>query len=508
MSIPRLQLTNINKEFSGVKALKGVSLTLHPGSVHGLIGENGAGKSTLIKILTGAYEKSGGEIIYEGTKIEDMSPKKTKELGIHCIYQELNIANHLSIAENIFLGEQPTKMLGFVDWKKMNHKAEEMLRSLQIELDPKMLAGELSIAQKQMIEIARALSQNANILIMDEPTSSLSERETEVLLSLVKKLKSKGVSIIYVSHRMPEIFRVCDTVTILRDGTFIKSLLMEEIESTNDLVQLMVNRKLEDFFGKEKIPLTNEVLKVKKLKIKGITENIEFSVKGGEILGVAGLVGSGRTEIAEALFGIRPMDDGEIFINRKKVEIRSPREAIAKGIGFVTENRKETGLVLKRSVMENISLANLSYMSGRLFITNKKERELSNFYKEKLKIKTSSLDQSISKLSGGNQQKAILARWMIQKPKVLILDEPCRGVDVGAKADIYAQITELAKQGTAIMMISSEIDEIVGMSDRVIVMHEGRISGEVSEDEINPDNILKLAFGGTIHAKKYGKNKD
>lgn len=501
MSNPRLQLSDIKKEFSGVKALKGVSLTLKSGSVHGLVGENGAGKSTLIKILTGAYEKTSGEIIYEGTKVEEMNPKKAKELGIHCIYQELNIANHLSIAENIFLGEQPTKVFGFIDWKKMHHNAEQILKSLQIELDPKMLAGKLSIAQKQMIEIARALSQNAHVLIMDEPTSSLSERETEVLLSLVKKLQNKGVSIIYVSHRMSEIFRVCDTVTILRDGMYIKTLPIEEIKSTNDLVQLMVNRKLEDFFGKEKIPFTEEVLKVNNLTIKGVIENIEFSVKGGEILGIAGLVGSGRTEIAEALFGIKPIDDGEIFVGSKKITIKSPKEAIAKGIGFVTENRKETGLVLKRSVMENISLANLSYISGRLFISSKKERETSNLYKEKLNIKTSSLDQNISKLSGGNQQKAILARWMIQKPRVLILDEPCRGVDVGAKADIYAQITELAKQGTAIIMISSEIDEIVGMSDRAIVMHEGRISGEVSGDEINPDNILKLAFGGTVHAK-------
>ncbi|MCG7335756.1 sugar ABC transporter ATP-binding protein [Sporosarcina sp. ACRSM] len=501
MSTPRLQLNHITKEFSGVKALKGVSLTLMPGSAHGLVGENGAGKSTLIKILTGAYAKTSGEIIYEGKTIEGMNPKKAKELGIHCIYQELNIANHLSIAENIFLGEQPTKMLGLIDWKKMNSDAQAVLSSLQIELDPKTMAGELSIAQKQMIEIARAISQNANVLIMDEPTSSLSERETEVLLSLVEKLKSKGVSVIYVSHRMPEIFRVCDTVTILRDGTYIQTLPVDQIDGTNDLVQLMVNRKLEDFFGKTEVPLKDIVIETRKLRKDGIFKDISFSVRGGEILGVAGLVGSGRTEIAEALFGVMSLNEGEILIDGRKVNIKSPREAISNGIGFVTENRKETGLVLKRSVMENISLANLSLLSGGMFVSNKKEKEIANLYKQKLNIKTANLEQRISNLSGGNQQKAILARWMIQKPKVLILDEPCRGVDVGAKTDIYSQITEMAKQGTAIIMISSEVDEIVGMSDRVIVMHEGEISGELSRVDINPDNIINLAFGGTVNAK-------
>lgn len=501
MSEPRLQLNNITKDFSGVKALKGVSLTLMPGSVHGLVGENGAGKSTLIKILTGAYEKTSGEILYEGTTIEAMSPKKAKDLGIHCIYQELNIANHLSIAENIFLGEQPTKMFGMIDWKKMNEEALAVLQSLKIDLNPKKLAGELSIAQKQMIEIARAISQKANVLIMDEPTSSLSERETEVLLTLVNELKNKGVSIIYVSHRMNEIFQICDTVTILRDGTYIKTLPIDEIEDTHDLVQLMVNRKLEDFFGKVEVPQGETVLEVKNMTKHGLLEGISFSVKSGEILGVAGLVGSGRTEIAEAIFGIAPPDEGDMLIENKKVNISSPKDAISNGIGFVTENRKETGLVLKRSVMENISLANLPFVSGRFFISPKKEKEVSSLYKQKLNIKTSTLEQKISNLSGGNQQKAILARWMIRQPKVLLLDEPCRGVDVGAKADIYAQIIEMAKQGTAILMISSEIDEIVGMSDRVLVMHEGKISGEVEKEDINPDTILNLAFGGTVNAK-------
>lgn len=501
MPTPRLQIEHITKEFSGVKALKGVSLTLMPGSVHGLVGENGAGKSTLIKILTGAYSKSSGQIIYQGQIISEMNPRKAKELGIHCIYQELNIANHLSIAENIFLGDQPTKMMGIIDWKKMNKDAMDVLQSLQIDLNPRRMAGELSIAQKQMIEIARAISQNANVLIMDEPTSSLSERETEVLLSLVEKLKGKGVSIIYVSHRMPEIFRVCDTVTILRDGTYIKSLPVDRIKDTNELVQLMVNRKMEDFFGKKEIALSDTIIETRNLTREGVLDDINFSVRGGEILGIAGLVGSGRTEIAEALFGVAPSTAGDILIEGKQVKIKSPRQAIMHGIGFVTENRKETGLVLKRSVMENISLANLSLLSGPIFLSSKKEKKVAALYKEKLNIKTSNLEQRISNLSGGNQQKAILARWVIQQPKVLILDEPCRGVDVGAKVDIYSQITELAQQGAAIIMISSEVDEIVGMSDRVIVMHEGRISGELSGDDINPDNITNLAFGGMVNAK-------
>lgn len=499
MESPRLEVNNITKEFSGVKALKGVSLTLRPGSVHGLVGENGAGKSTFIKILTGAYSRTSGEIIYEGAAIDDVTPKKMKELGIHCIYQELNIANHLSVAENIYLGEEPTKKFGFIDSKKMNHEAEKVLESLKINVNPKTLVGQLSIAQKQMIEIARAISQNANVLIMDEPTSSLSERETEVLLSMVEKLKARGVSIIYVSHRMPEIFRVCDTVTIFRDGTYIKTLPIEEVGGVNELVELMVNRKLEDFFGKETFPLKEMMFELKNLNKRGVIEDINFSVRSGEILGISGLVGSGRTEIAEALFGVLPVDEGEIFIDGKKYEIKSPHDAIKAGIGFVTENRKETGLVLKRSVMENISLANLSSLSGNLFLSTKKEREISNYYKEKLNIKTASLEQKISNLSGGNQQKAILARWLIQKPKVLILDEPCRGVDVGAKTDIYSQIIEIAKLGTAIIMISSEIDEICGMCDKAIVMHEGKISGEVSGKQMDPDNILNLAFGGMVN---------
>ncbi|MEH7123083.1 MULTISPECIES: sugar ABC transporter ATP-binding protein [unclassified Bacillus (in: firmicutes)] len=500
MNSPIIELENITKEFSGVKALKGVSLTVYPGSVHALVGENGAGKSTLMKILTGAYSKTSGEIRYKGEIIDNMDPKASKKIGIHCIYQELNVANFLTIAENVFLGSQPTKKMGFINWNYMNDKAAEIFKSLQINLNPKQLAKEISIAQKQMIEIARAISQEAKILIMDEPTSSLSERETEILLSLVTELKNKGVSILYISHRMDEIFKVCDTVTVLRDGTHIKTLPMSEVKDVDQLVELMVNRKMDDYFNKEEVPIGKPVLKVQNLSKSGVLKDINFELRSGEILGVAGLVGSGRTEIAQALFGLLKIDTGEILIDNQLTKINNPSDAIKMGIGFVTENRKETGLILKQTVRDNISLPNLGKFTKGLLINKKTEKAVSEDYKQKLNIKARTIEQKVSTLSGGNQQKAIIARWMIQEPRILILDEPCRGVDVGAKAEIFAQISNLAKQGVGIIMISSELSEIIGMSDRTIVMREGAIAGELNKEQITSDNILKLAFGGGIGA--------
>lgn len=500
MNSPIIELKHITKSFSGVKALTDVSLTVHPGSVHALVGENGAGKSTLMKILTGAYSKTSGEIYYKGEKVENMDPKTSKKLGIHCIYQELNVANYLTVAENVFLGSQPVNKIGLIDWKQMNQSAKEVFASLQINLDPKQMAKDVSIAQKQMIEIARAVSQDAKILIMDEPTSSLSERETEILLSLVTELKNKGVSILYISHRMDEIFKVCDTVTILRDGKYIKSMPMSEVKNVDTLVELMVNRKMDSYFNKVDVPIGEPILKVQNLSKTGVLNDINFDLRTGEILGIAGLVGSGRTEIAQALFGMLKKDTGEILIDEKKVEIKGPSDAIKLGIGFVTENRKETGLVLKQTVRDNISLPNLRKYTKKLFVNKKIEKKESEDYKKKLNIKARSIEQTISTLSGGNQQKAIISRWMIQEPRILILDEPCRGVDVGAKAEIFAQISKLAEQGVGIIMISSELAEIVGMSDRTIVMREGTIAGELEKDMITSDNILKLAFGGGISA--------
>lgn len=496
MNSPILELQNICKEFSGVKALSDVSLTVHPGSVHALVGENGAGKSTLIKILTGAYSKTSGTISFQGKQIEQMDPKLSKKMGIHCIYQELNVAKFQTVEENVFLGTQPTTRLGLIDWKQMNKAAKEIFSSLQIDINPKQLVKNISIAQKQMVEIARAISQNAKILIMDEPTSSLSERETEVLLSLVEDLKRKGVSILYISHRMDEIFRICDTVTVLRDGQHIKTLPMNEVKNVDTLVELMVNRKVTDYFNKTNVGLGKPILRVQNLAKNGVLKNIDFELRSGEILGIAGLVGAGRTEIAQALFGILKKDNGDIFIEDQKVEIKKPSDAIKLGIGFVTENRKETGLALKQSVRSNITMSNLKKYVNYFLINKKAEKQVAEEYKKKLNIKTATLEQPISTLSGGNQQKAILSRWIIQEPRILILDEPCRGVDVGAKAEIFAQISQLAQQGVGIIMISSEIPEIVGMSDRAIVMREGAIAGILDKTAITPDNILKLAFGG------------
>ncbi|AHV97648.1 sugar ABC transporter ATP-binding protein [Paenibacillus sabinae] len=501
MNQPILELKNIEKKFNGVPALSNVSLSVSPGSCHAIVGENGAGKSTLIKILTGAYSKDNGEIYFEGNKVENMEPKLSKSLGIHCIYQELTVANHLSVAENIFLGNQPRTKWGLIDWNRMYTEAADLLQLLNIKLDPKMLVKEISIAQKQMVEIARAVSQQARILIMDEPTSSLSEREIEILLQLITELKEKSVSILYISHRMEEIFRISDTITVLRDGQHVKTLKTNEIENTDRLVELMVNRKMTDYFNKIAVPIGETILEVCNLNVENVLKNINFEVRKGEILGIAGLVGSGRTEIAKSIFGLLKKDDGQIIIHGIPRKIVKPRDAIRLGIGFVTENRKETGLTLKMSVRENVTLLNLKRFEKKLLVNKKKERNVVEDYKKKLRIKTASIEQKIATLSGGNQQKTILARWISQRPQILILDEPCRGVDVGAKSEIFAEISRLAEQGVAIIMISSEIPEIEGMCDRTLVMCEGQISGTLDKENINADNILKLAFGGVVHEK-------
>jgi len=497
---PILELKNIVKEFNGNRALSNVSLTLMPGSVHAIVGENGAGKSTFIKILTGAYSKTSGDIYVGGELINQMDPKMSKKLGIHCIYQELNVANDLTVAENVFLGIQPVKKFGFINWKKMNQDAKVIFDSLQIRIDPKQLVRHVSIAQKQMIEIARAISQQAKVLIMDEPTSSLSDREIEILLQLIEELKQQGIGILYISHRMDEIFRIADTVTVLRDGQHIKTLPLKEVNGVDELVELMANRKVADYFNKVDVPIGKPILKVEGLSKNNTLHNISFELREGEIVGVAGLVGSGRTEIAMTLFGMLKKDSGTISIDGKQVDIRSPRDAIKLGIGFVTENRKETGLALKMSVRENMTLPTLKQFDKMLWVDRKSESKAAEEYRTRLNIKTTSLEQRISNLSGGNQQKAIIARWMIQGTRILILDEPCRGVDVRAKAEIFAQISKLAQQGITVLMISSEIQEIVGMSDRVIVMKEGHMAGTLEKSMITPDHILKLAFGGANSA--------
>ncbi|WP_052350385.1 sugar ABC transporter ATP-binding protein [Paenibacillus gorillae] len=500
MKQPILELKNIVKEFYGNRALSNVSLTLMPGSVHAIVGENGAGKSTFIKILTGAYSKTSGDIYVGGELINQMDPLMSKKLGIHCIYQELNVANDLTVAENVFLGIQPVKRFGLIHWKKMNQDAKVIFDSLQIRIDPKQLVRHVSIAQKQMIEIARAISQQAKVLIMDEPTSSLSDREIEILLRLIGELKQQGIGILYISHRMDEIFRIADTVTVLRDGQHIKTMPLKEVSGVDELVELMANRKVADYFNKVEVPIGKPVLKVEGLSKSNMFHNIGFELREGEIVGIAGLVGSGRTEIAMTLFGMLKKDSGTISIDGRPVDIRSPRDAIKLGIGFVTENRKETGLALKMSVRENMTLPTLKQFDKMLWVDRKKESKAAEEYRTRLNIKTTSLEQQISKLSGGNQQKAIIARWMIQGTRILILDEPCRGVDVRAKAEIFAQISKLAQQGITVLMISSEIQEIVGMSDRVIVMKEGHMAGMLEKPMITPDHILKLAFGGANSA--------
>lgn len=494
-----LKLSNIAKEFPGVRALDNVNFELFHGEVHALLGENGAGKSTMIKILTGAHSKTSGKFIFEGKEIEHISPDISKKIGINAIYQELTVFDELTVAQNIFMGKEINGKVLTND-KKMNEEAKKIFDNMGIDINPNSLVKELSIAQKQMVEIARVLSSETKVLIMDEPTSSISKKETEILFRLINDLKESGVSIIYISHRMEELFEICDRITIMRDGKTVSTLNTKDVSSEEELVNLMIDRKLDQFFPKRKVEIKEEIMRVENLTKNNVFNDISFNIRKGEILGIGGLVGSKRSEIVEAIFGLRTYDSGKIYLNNEEVKFKTPSDAIENGLGLITEDRKGTGLFLQMSVKENTTMAGLKKISKfKSIIDRKKEKEILEKYIEALKIKTPHMNQVIQSLSGGNQQKAIIARWLLLQPDILIMDEPTRGIDVNAKAEIYNLMGDLVESGVSIIMISSEIPELISMSDRIMVMREGHISGFLEGEEMVENNVLKLAFGGKIN---------
>lgn len=491
MQQPILQMKNIVKEFPGVKALDGVNLELYEGKIMGLMGENGAGKSTLMKILSGVYKKDGGQILYKG-KVEDIKDTKdAQEKGIAIIHQELNLIDELSIGENIFLGREPKKSFGNINWNKLHSDAQVLLNKLNVKSSSRELVGSLSIGQKQMVEIAKALSLNAKIIIMDEPTDALTEKETISLFKVINELKSEGKSIVYISHRLKEIFEICDYITVIRDGKYVGQENVCDINE-DKMIEMMVGRKLTEQFPKVNIKTNDVIFEVKNLKNKYV-DNISFNVKGGEIVGIAGLMGAGRTELAKTLYGYYHKNSGEIYVKGNKIENKSCQDGLKNGIAYVSEDRKGDGLILELSVKENMSISSLKKVSSSFKIDKKKEKEKVKDYINKMNIKTPSENQMIKNLSGGNQQKVAIGKALMTSPEVLILDEPTRGVDVGAKKEIYDLINDFKKQGKAVIMISSEMPEILGMSDRVLVLSDGKLTGEFSKEEASQELILKCA---------------
>lgn len=494
-----LRLEKISKTFPGVRALTNVHLEVRPAEIHALLGENGAGKSTLMKIISGAYSKNSGQIYWQGQPVDIPDPRTAQELGIGIIYQEFNLVQKLSVAENIWIGREPlkNKTLHLVDWEEMYRTSREILEELHVDLDPHRPVQGLGVAMQQMVEIAKALSLNAKLLIMDEPTSALAESEIRLLFDVILKLKEKGVSIIYISHHLDEVFEICDRGTVLRDGEFIGTV---EISDTTheELIHMMVGRSLDRQYPKVE-PQPGEVaLRVENLCVKGVLNSISFSARTGEILGVAGLVGAGRTELMKAIFGADPIDSGKIFVFGKETKINSPEAAIRAGIGLLPEDRKQEGLILLLSVAQNISLASLENLKGKnglLHLQNEKDN--ANAFIEKMDIQTPSLDQQVQYLSGGNQQKVVIAKWLASQSKILIFDEPTRGIDVGTKVEVYNLMNLLVQSGVAVIMVSSELPELLGMSDRIIVMHQGSISAEFNRIEATQEKVLSAAMGVT-----------
>ncbi|MGC4020134.1 MAG: sugar ABC transporter ATP-binding protein [Muricomes sp.] len=485
----RLEVKNLHKRFPGVYAIKGVSFGIKPGEVHALVGENGAGKSTLMKMITGEYTPDEGEVYHNGKLLKNRSISDSQKEGIAMIHQELAPLPEMSIAENIFLGQEI--MSGsFLNDKAMNKAAGQILKEYGMNYDPRTKVRKLSVAQIQMLEIIKAVRKNADVIIMDEPTSSLSDEESQRLFRIIRELREKKVAMIYISHRLDEILELSDQITVLRDGEYIKTVSADGV-TKDQLVEMMVGRTLENIYPKEKVEIGDILFSVKNLTSKGVFEDISFEVRAGEILGVSGLVGAGRSEIMNAIFGIDKYDSGEIILEGKKLKIRSPKDAVDNKLALVSEDRKIYGLVLCRSIKENISLPNLSKYHKGPFINKGREKEFVKKYRNSLGIKCASVNVNTGTLSGGNQQKVVLAKWLLSNPKVLILDEPTRGIDVGAKFEIYKIMVELAKSGIAIIMISSELPEIMGMSDRVLVVSNGKITGCFSKEAIDGGEITQ-----------------
>jgi len=488
-----LEMHDIVKEFPGVKALKGVQLKVRPGTVHALMGENGAGKSTLMKCLIGIYKPNSGQIIYNGQEVSFPNTLSAMKAGISMIHQELNPVLERSVSENVWMGREPRKGI-MVDHKKMREDCLELFKKVGLDLDPDEKMGNLTVAKMQMVEIAKAVSFNSSVVIMDEPTSALTESEVEHLFKIIDDLKSKNVAIIYISHKMDEIFRISDDITVYRDGEYIASDRAENL-TIDQLIRLMVGREMDKMFPKIDCPIGETVLKVEELSSGRAFHDVSFELRRGEILCFAGLVGAGRTEIVETIFGMRTRTSGKIYKDGKELHIKCPVDAISNKIGLLTEDRRGNGIIGLLSVAENTVLANLKKYGFPLNHT--KIKEDANDYVNKLNVKTPGLDTPIANLSGGNQQKTLVARWLLTNPDILIIDEPTRGIDVGAKAEIHSLITKLAGEGKAIIMISSELPEVLGMADRVLVMHEGTMTGIIDRKDATSEIIMKYATGDT-----------
>lgn len=490
-----LEMKNVNKHFPGVYALKNVNFELEKGQIHALLGENGAGKSTLIKILGGIYSIDSGEIYINGEKVNINSVKDAQEYGISIIHQELVLVPFMTVYENIYLGREITNRAGLVDKNAMLKETQKLLDSFDLKINADTLISKLTVADQQMIEIIKAVSFNSKILVMDEPTSSLSEKEVNFLFHTIKNLKEQGVGIIYISHRMSELFQVSDKVTVLRDGQYIGSKITKETNN-DELISMMVGREITNYYTRTYNETGETVLEVKNIKRKGVINDISFSVRKGEILGISGLVGAGRSELMRAIFGIDQIDSGDILVNGQKVTIHEPDDAIRHGISLVPENRKDEGLFLIQSVKFNTTFKVLDKFIKFIHVNGKEENSIVNKYIKEMSIKTPSPDQVVGNLSGGNQQKVVISKWLATNPKVLILDEPTRGVDVGAKAEIYSIMNELVASGLSIIMISSELPEIINMSDRVLVMCRGSIAGSLSREGLTQEKIMYYATGG------------
>ena len=493
----KIEMKGINKAFGSNQVLKDAGFVLEDGEVHALMGENGAGKSTLMKILTGVYTRDAGTVIVDGKEVVYKSPQEAEKAGIVFIYQELNVLFDLTVEENLFMGKEITKGFGICDKKAMRKKAQEAMDKMGVRIPINAVMSDLSVGQQQMVEICKALMVDAKVLIMDEPTAALTQSETEGLFKLIKSLRKKGVSIVYISHRMEEIFELCDRITILRDGTYVGTEKIKDI-NMDDIVRMMIGREIGERFPARDAKIGKEMLRVEGLTKGKTFKDVNFSVKAGEVLGVSGLMGAGRTEIMHAIFGNLPFESGKIFIEGKEVTIKNAREAINAGIGFITEDRKTEGLLLEKSISENIALANLGKISDKSVVKKSKVDELVKKGIEEFHIKCFGPDHECNNLSGGNQQKVVFAKWVYTDPKILILDEPTRGVDIGAKKEIYSVINNLAAKGVAIILVSSELPEVLGMSDRIMVVHEGKITGIIDAKEADQEKVMTLATGGTL----------
>lgn len=495
-------MESITKSFSGVNALSGVSLTLEPGEVHALVGENGAGKSTLIKIMTGAYRREGGEMWLEGRRVEFRSPEEAQSAGVVAVYQEVNLLAFRSVAENIYLGREPRRF-GFIDWKRMNLEARELLERLGLKIDPRTTLGSLNIALRQMVAIARGVSFGARVVVLDEPTSSLTEHEVSILYDVIRRLKAEGRTVVYISHRFDELYAICDRVTILRDGKFVATHRLSGLEKV-DLVCLMLGKRREELrqgvtrFDHDSVGLeeAEPLLRARNLKRGRKPNHVTLQVGRGEIVGLAGLLGSGRTETVRAIFGADPLEEGEVYLEGKPLGLRGPSDAIRAGLAFLSEDRKAEGIIPELSVRDNMTLVALPALARFGIVSPARQREIVERFIERLGIRAAGADQKIRELSGGNQQKVLLARWLCKNPKFLILDEPTRGIDIGAKGEIQALINELAKTGLGVLMISSELEELVEGSSRVIVMRDGEGVAELRGEDISQDSIIRTMAGG------------